>query len=131
MLGRVIGPVRYPSWSSSLAGPAEWLIVASLLSRKIKSRLILRDPEKATALFGEQDEELMQVLKGDTRNLIDLDPSMFEGVTHVICCTRTTAFPSRRWDVDNTPERVDWEGVRNLVSVLPRTLKRFVLVSSV
>ncbi|GAB2226786.1 hypothetical protein Droror1_Dr00008577 [Drosera rotundifolia] len=113
------------------SGGVGQLIVASLLSRKIKSRLILRDPEKATALFGEQVEEIMQVLKGDTRNLEDLDPSMFEGVTHVICCTGTTAFPSRRWDGDNTPERVDWEGVRNLVSVLPRTLKRFVLVSSV
>ncbi|KAE8705737.1 Anaphase-promoting complex/cyclosome 11 isoform 1 [Hibiscus syriacus] len=42
----------------------------------------------------------------DTRNPADLDPSMFEGVTHVICCTATTAFPSKRWDGDNTPERV-------------------------
>lgn len=29
-----------------------------------------------------------------------------QGVTHVICCTGTTAFPSKRWDGDNTPERV-------------------------
>lgn len=49
----------------------------------------------------------------------------------MICCTGTTAFPSRRWDGDNTPERTDWEGVRNLVSALPSTLKRIVLVSSV
>ncbi|KAJ0793460.1 putative NAD(P)-binding domain superfamily [Helianthus annuus] len=56
---------------------------------------------------------------------------MFEGVTHVICSTGTTAFPSRRWDGDNTPERVDWEGVRNLVSALPRSLSRIILVSSV
>lgn len=73
----------------------------------------------------------MKILKGDTRNPSDLDSTMFEGVTHVICCTGTTAFPSKRWEGDNTPERVDWEGVRNLVSVLPSTLKRFVLVSSV
>ncbi|KVI00466.1 hypothetical protein Ccrd_021280 [Cynara cardunculus var. scolymus] len=46
-------------------------------------------------------------MKGDTRNSVDLEPSMFEGVTHVICCTGTTAFPSRRWDGDNTPERFD------------------------
>ncbi|KAL0459144.1 UNVERIFIED_CONTAM: putative protein, chloroplastic [Sesamum latifolium] len=107
------------------------LVVASLLNRNIKSRLLLRNPEKATALFGEQDEEKLQVVQGDTRNPQDLDPSMFEGVTHVICCTGTTAFPSRRWDGDNTPERVDWEGVRNLVSALPTSLKRIVLVSSV
>ncbi|KAL3828224.1 hypothetical protein ACJIZ3_017026 [Penstemon smallii] len=107
------------------------LVVASLLSRNIKSRLLLRNPEKASALFGEQDEEKLQVHKGDTRNPEDLDPSIFEGVTHVICCTGTTAFPSKRWDGDNTPEKVDWEGVRNLVSALPPSLKRIVLVSSV
>ncbi|OAY73149.1 Protein TIC 62, chloroplastic, partial [Ananas comosus] len=101
------------------------LIVASLLSRKIKSRLLLRDPSKAVSLFGEQ------VRKGDTRNPNDLDPAIFKGVTHVICCTGTTAFPSKRWEGDNTPERVDWEGIRNLVMALPRTLSRFVLVSSV
>ncbi|MBA0713115.1 hypothetical protein Golax_012161 [Gossypium laxum] len=107
------------------------LVVASLLNRNIKSRLLLRDPEKAISLFGNQDEEKLQVVKGDTRNPADLDPSIFEGVTHVICCTGTTAFPSKRWDGDNTPERVDWEGIRNLVSALPSSLKRVVLVSSV
>lgn len=113
------------------SGGVGQLIVASLLSRNIKSRLLLRDPEKATTLFGKQDEGKLQVRKGDTRNPEDLDPSIFEGVTHVICCTGTTAFPSKRWDADNTPERVDWEGVRNLVSVIPQSVKRVVLVSSV
>ncbi|KAM7272947.1 hypothetical protein ACFE04_027611 [Oxalis oulophora] len=113
------------------SGGVGQLVVASLLDRNIKSRLLLRDPEKATTLFGTQDEDKMQVLKGDTRNPDDLDSSMFEGVTHVIICTGTTAFPSRRWDGDNTPERVDFEGVRNLVSVLPSSIKRVVLVSSI
>lgn len=113
------------------SGGVGQLVVASLLSRNIKSRLLLRDPEKATTLFGKQDDETLQVCKGDTRNPKDLDPAVFEGVTHVICCTGTTAFPSRRWDGDNTPEKVDWEGVRNLVSALPSSLKRIVLVSSV
>ncbi|KAL3518866.1 hypothetical protein ACH5RR_021455 [Cinchona calisaya] len=113
------------------SGGVGQLVVASLLSRNIKARLILRDPEKATSLFGKQDEEKLQVVKGDTRNPLDLKPSMFEGVTHVICCTGTTAFPSRRWDGDNTPERVDWEGVRNLVSALPPSVKRIILVSSI
>ncbi|KAL2535902.1 NAD(P)-binding Rossmann-fold superfamily protein [Forsythia ovata] len=107
------------------------LIVASLLNRNIKSRLLIRNPEKATALFGEHDEDKLKVFKGDTRNPDDLDPSVFEGVTHVICCTGTTAFPSNRWDGDNTPERTDWEGVRNLVLALPPSVKRIVLVSSV
>uniref|UniRef100_A0A2N9J8K8 NAD(P)-binding domain-containing protein n=1 Tax=Fagus sylvatica TaxID=28930 RepID=A0A2N9J8K8_FAGSY len=126
-----------PSSSSKLvlvvggSGGVGQLIVASLLNRNIKSRLLVRDPEKAVSLFGKQDEETLQVFKGDTRNLEDLDPSIFEGVTHVICCTGTTAFPSKRWDGDNTPERVDWEGVKNLISALPSSLKRIVLVSSV
>ncbi|KAG2540686.1 sanguinarine reductase-like [Panicum virgatum] len=107
------------------------LVVASLLNRKIKSKLLLRDPEKAESLFGKQDESVLQVYKGDTRNPNDLDPQMFEGVTHVICCTGTTAFPSKRWDGDNTPERVDWDGIRNLVSALPQTIKRLVFVSSI
>ncbi|PSR90158.1 hypothetical protein CEY00_Acc30356 [Actinidia chinensis var. chinensis] len=113
------------------SGGVGQLVVASLLTRNIKSRLLLRDPEKATTLFGKQDQEKLQVWRADTRNPEDLDPSIFEGVTHVICCTGTTAFPSRRWDGDNTPERVDWEGVRNLVSSLPASVKRIVLVSSV
>ncbi|PKU83223.1 sanguinarine reductase [Dendrobium catenatum] len=107
------------------------LIVASLLKRNIKARLLLRDPAKAKSLFGLQDENSLKIWKGDTRNPDDLDSAIFEGVTHVICCTGTTAFPSRRWNGENTPERVDWEGVRNLVSALPETIKRIVLVSSV
>lgn len=113
------------------SGGVGQLVVASLLQRNVKSRLILRDPEKARELFGEQDKEKLQVFKGDTRKQEDLDPSIFDGVTHVICCTGTTAFPSRRWDDDNTPERVDWVGVKNLVSALPSSVKRVVLVSSI
>lgn len=37
------------------------LVVASLLERNIKARLILRDPQKASSLFGNQDEEKLQV----------------------------------------------------------------------
>ncbi|XP_057955651.1 uncharacterized protein At5g02240 isoform X2 [Malania oleifera] len=113
------------------SGGVGQLIVASLINRNIKSRLLLRDTQKAATLFGIQDEDMLQVCRGDTRNPGDLDLSVFEGVTHVICCTGTTAFPSRRWNGDNTPERVDWEGVRNLVSAVPPSVKRIVLVSSV
>lgn len=35
--------------------------MASLLSRNIKSRLLLRDPTKAISLFGAQDEERLKV----------------------------------------------------------------------
>lgn len=36
-------------------------MAAALLDRNVKLRLLLRDPEKATTLFGEQDEDLLQV----------------------------------------------------------------------
>ncbi|CAN4092527.1 unnamed protein product [Withania somnifera] len=113
------------------SGGVGQLVVVSLLNRNVKLCLVPLDPEKATTLFGEQDEEKLQVWKGDTRSPAGIDPSVFEGVTHVICCSGTTAFPSRQWDGDNTPERVDWDGVRNLVSALPKSLKLVVLVSSI
>jgi len=37
------------------------LVVASLLKRNIRSRLLLRDLDKATKLFGKQDEYSLQV----------------------------------------------------------------------
>jgi hypothetical protein len=41
---------------------------------------------------------------GDTRQPETIS-SLFEGVTHVICATGTTAFPSKRWDGGNGPEK--------------------------
>ncbi|KAF8721011.1 hypothetical protein HU200_023423 [Digitaria exilis] len=137
------GAAGAPEASSKLVlvvggtGGVGQLVVASLLNRNIKSRLLLRDPEKAVSLFGKHDENVLQV-NMELRHSIS--PSQVfsgkikiqcMGVTHVICCTGTTAFPSKRWDGDNTPERVDWDGIRNLVSALPRTIKRLVLVSSI
>eukprot|EP00268_Persea_americana_P052529 TRINITY_DN5884_c0_g1_i4.p1 TRINITY_DN5884_c0_g1~~TRINITY_DN5884_c0_g1_i4.p1 ORF type:complete len:165 (-),score=28.78 TRINITY_DN5884_c0_g1_i4:260-754(-) len=56
------------------------LVVASLLNRNIKSRLLLRDPQKAEFLFGKQDENALKVCKGDTRNPDDLNPVIFENI---------------------------------------------------
>ncbi|CAN5955946.1 unnamed protein product, partial [Sphagnum jensenii] len=107
------------------------LVVASLMERGHSVRAIIRNPEKGKALFGDQDPQQFQAHVADTRQQEVLAPSFFEGVTHVICCTGTTAFPSKRWDGDNGPEKTDWEGVRNLVSTLPSTIQHFVLVSSI
>lgn len=107
------------------------VVVARLLDRGVRTRALVRDPEKAETLFGKQDSDKLQILTGDTRYPEELNASVFEGVTDVICCTGTTAFPSKRWDGDNTPERTDWDGIRNLVAALPSSVKRFVLVSSV
>lgn len=67
-------------------------MVASLLKRNIKSRLLLRDLEKATKLFGKQDEDSLQVVKGDTRNAEDLDPSMFEVLPSSFICSSFSLF---------------------------------------
>ncbi|KAI5078923.1 hypothetical protein GOP47_0006594 [Adiantum capillus-veneris] len=107
------------------------LVVAALIDRGLNVRVILRDTNKASAVFGEANMDKMQVFVGDTRKVGELEPTTWEGVTHVICCTGTTAFPSKRWDGDNTPENTDWHGVRNLIDALPKTVKRFVLVSSI
>lgn len=71
------------------------LVVASLLKRNIKSRLLLRDLEKATKLFGKQDEDSLQVVKGDTRNAEDLDPSMFEVLSSSFICSSFSLFMFR------------------------------------
>ncbi|KFK29634.1 hypothetical protein AALP_AA7G159200 [Arabis alpina] len=49
-----------------------------IAKRNIRSRLLLRDLEKATKLFGKQYENSLQVVKGDTINADDFDPSMFK-----------------------------------------------------
>lgn len=54
------------------SGGVGQLVVAALLNRNIKSRLLLRDPEKAVALFGKQDEEKMQDVKLDHKELLKL-----------------------------------------------------------
>lgn len=107
------------------------IVVARLLDRGVRTHALIRDPKKAEALFGKQDTNKLKILTGDTRHPEELNASIFEGVTDVICCTGTTAFPSKRWDGDNTPEKTDWDGIRNLVAALPSSVKRFVLVSSV
>lgn len=107
------------------------LVVAALLDRGLPVKAVLRDADKARSLFGQHDPEKFQVHVGDTRRPETLSSAIFEGVTHVICCTGTTAFPSKRWDGDNGPEKTDWEGVRNLIAAVPKTVQHFVLVTSI
>ncbi|KAL2653262.1 hypothetical protein R1flu_021390 [Riccia fluitans] len=106
------------------------LVVASLLEQGVQVRAVLRSAEKAKALFGESGEQFQfQIV--DCRQRESLDKSVLEGVTHVICCTGTTAFPSKRWDGNNGPEQTDWIAVRNLIDALPPTVEKIVLVSSI
>ncbi|CAM6085322.1 unnamed protein product [Calypogeia fissa] len=107
------------------------LVVASLLEKGFKVRALLRSEEKAKTLFGDKLGDQFEIRMGDTRQREALDDSLFEGVTHVINATGTTAFPSKRWSGDNGPEQTDWIGVRNVVDAVPKSVQRIVLISSI
>lgn len=72
----------------------------------------------------------MEIVEGDCRSAEKLR-ALVAGADAVCCCTGTTAFPSKRWDGDNGPEQTDYVGVSNLINACPKTLGRFVLVTSV
>lgn len=127
------------------------LVVGQLIEQGIPVRAMTRTPAKAEQLFDQRAE----IVQGDILNPATL-PAAVEGVTHVICCTGTTAFPSQRWQfpepqepsnplawlelysnplnygeiADNSPQKVDAEGVRHLIQAAPQDLQRFVLISS-
>ncbi|MDJ0690508.1 MAG: SDR family oxidoreductase [Xenococcaceae cyanobacterium MO_188.B32] len=107
------------------------LVVAKLLEKNIPVRALTRNKDKASQMF----EGKVEIVVGDICQP-DTLPKVTQNVTHIICCTGTTAFPSSRWDftnlfkATNTPEKVDGEGTKNLVAVAPNNLKRFVFVSS-
>ena len=124
------------------------LTVAKLLDRGFPVRILTRRAEKAQRMFDNQ----VEIVVGDTLTPSTL-PTATQDIAYIICCTGTTAFPSARWDFDkpqglleclmllfnpkaygakanNSPEKVDAEGVKNLVAVAPVDLKRFVFISS-
>lgn len=129
------------------------LAVAKLLEKEFSVRVLTRSTERARQMFGER----VDVAVGDIRQPETLAPAM-QQITHIICCTGTTAFPSARWEfvplqlnglqrlqewgkiyldaeyrrtrAKNSPENVDAQGVGNLVAAAPQELKRFVFVSS-
>ncbi len=130
------------------------LTVATLLEKGYQVRVLTRSAEKAQKMF----DNRVEIAIGDIRQPTTLPPTV-QNVTHIICATGTTAFPSAKWDFDNTdevkgigsliewskiyldsqyrnakaknsPEQVDAQGVSNLVAAAPKELKRFVFVSS-
>jgi uncharacterized protein YbjT (DUF2867 family) len=129
------------------------LTVAKLLEQGYTVRVLTRSAQKAQQMFSDQVEMAI----GDTRNPTTLSDAV-QGITHLICCTGTTAFPSNKWDAinpnanglqqvfewsqvylnsdyrrtkaRNSPLQVDAEGVRSLLAATPKDLQRFVFVSS-
>lgn len=126
------------------------LVVGMLLDQGYPVRVLTRSAEKAKTMFGDR----VEVAIADIRQPDSLTPAM-AGITHLICATGTTAFPSARWQFDfgsdpewlgwprvlfdgdyrkakaqNDPETVDAMGVEALVAAAPKQLQRFVFVSS-
>lgn len=110
------------------SGGVGQLVTAKLLERGYRVRALTRSAEKAKSLAG-GDSAQLELVEGDCRSAEALQ-GMIQGVDAVCCCTGTTAFPSKRWDGDNGPEQTDFVGMRNLVQACPKTLARFVMVSS-
>lgn len=130
------------------------LAVAMLLEKGYSVRVLVRNAEKAAKMFNNQ----VEIAVGDTRQPATLI-TVTQNISQIICCTGTTAFPSNKWDFDNSeqlqglgglaewgkilfdadyrqtkaqnsPEQIDAQGVSNLVNAAPKDLKRFVFVSS-
>lgn len=124
------------------------LVVGKLLEKDFPVRILTRNTAKATKMFNNRAE----IAVGDIRDPNTL-PSAMPNVTHIICCTGTTSFPSSRWEFDSDPNLIEWvqlffdpkysisraknspikvdaQGVSNLVAAAPQNLKRFVFVSS-
>lgn len=130
------------------------LTVAKLLEKGFPVRVLTRSAEKARTMF----DNRVEIAIGDTRQPATL-PTATQTITHIICCTGTTALPSSKWDFDtidqaeglgnliewgkiyldtdyrrtharNSPEQVDAQGVSHLVNAAPKDLNRFVFISS-
>ncbi len=107
------------------------LVVAKLLEKNLSLRALTRNKSKAEKMF----DDKVDIVVGDLR-YPDTLTSATKDITHIICCTGTTAFPSQRWDfvnffqAKNSPQIVDGEGVKNLILAAQSSLKRFVFVSS-
>lgn len=128
------------------------LTVAKLLEQGYTVRVLTRSAQKAQQMFSDR----VEIAIGDTRNPTTLSDAV-QDVTHLICCTGTTAFPSKKWNfvtsnngwqqvfewsqvylsadyrrtkARNSPLQVDAEGVRSLLVATPKDLQRFVFISS-
>lgn len=124
------------------------LTVAKLLSEGFKVRILTRNASKADNMFAGK----VEIVVGDIRDSQTLSSVMLN-LTHIICCSGTSAFPSAKWEFEgdpnfiesfllffdpekakatakNSPLKVDAVGISNLIAAAPKNLQRFVFVSS-
>jgi uncharacterized protein YbjT (DUF2867 family) len=124
------------------------LVVGKLLEKVFQVRILTRNAAKAQKMF----DDKVEIAIGDLHDPATF-PAAMVGVSYIICCSGTTAFPSTRWEFEQTPNLTEWiklflnpevaqtkaknspakvdaQAVTNLVQAAPRNLKRFVFVSS-
>ncbi len=99
-------------------------LVGKLMAQDQAVRALVRDRALAATLFSSADSA--ELVVGDARDPQTL-PDAFAGVRAVICTIGAKAPVG-----DGSPEKVDFEGVRNLVLAAQRAnVQRFILVSSI
>ena len=96
-------------------------VVKQLLARHYRVRGLVRDRARAVEMFGSS----IQYAVGDVREVATL-PAAMKDATYVIC-----AIGSTRDDPTNSPEQVDYGGVKNLADAAKAAgVRQFVLVSA-
>ncbi len=96
-------------------------IVSRLLKQGRHVRALVRDLDKGRALLGEN----LELVESDARRIDTLNRAM-SGVSVVVCATGT-----RTPEGPNSPEKVDYEGVRHLVQAARvAEVEHFILISS-
>ena len=97
------------------------VVVEELLAQGFKVRAFVRDIERARTVLPKN----IEYSQGDVRQRATIDPAL-NGVTAIICTIGASL-----GDPDNTPELVDYGGVRALADAAADAgLEHFVLVSS-
>ena len=101
-----------------------------------KVRAVSRDGDRAAGFLNELAPEI-EVVTADTKDPASLAEAL-AGVSGLIVCTGTTAFPTLAWRGGNTPDAVDNLGIVNLLEAWKEAraaeggaAKRLVLMSSI
>ncbi|MDJ0588736.1 MAG: CIA30 family protein [Pleurocapsa sp. MO_226.B13] len=105
-------------------------VVKQLLEQNYQVRALVRDADRAREILGER----VDLFEADITIPETLKPTMMQGVSRVICCTGTKVqpvegdTPTREKyyqgvkfylpEVVDTPELVEYEGMKNLVKVV-------------
>ncbi len=97
-------------------------VVDQALAKGLRVRALVRDESKARALFGDR----VQYMTGDVREPRSLRRAV-KGVDQVICALGANV----QRDPENSPERVDFAGVKALAEAAKAAgVSQFILVSS-